>query len=441
MALLYILVGAVMIASSAPAMEKSATFHPVVASAATFVSLLLFGVLVVLTSRETLRKVQTHARFQSRAGRGYIRMVLLHRLLIVATYAAQVYVLRWPQFVYDSLGLRGAPIVDDLLVLGPFVVMLLLSWIPLHQIDNMVGRNDWTFGQYALFQTRHYVAIVIVPWLVFVSGFDLAGLVLHERMQDPNVYWPIAAGMVMVLYISAPVGLRYLWYTCSLPAGELRSRLRGLCDTAKLRCRDILVWRTGAGQLANACIAGIWHRTRYIFLTDRLLRALSPGEVEAVFAHEIGHVKHRHMLYYIWFTANFVLCHTVVEDAISPYVDVAGSAQIPVVFTTAFLYWYVLFGFVSRRQERQADLFAVSAIGSADAFISSLQTINVVNGTRLSKGSWRHFSMANRIHFLQALKLDIDVGLRFRRDLVCIYLLTLLVTATCGGYVLRYHVL
>lgn len=441
MALIYIIVAAVLIASSAPAIERSATFHPLAAAAATLGFVLLYGILVVVTGKEPLRKAKLHAIFEQKAGRGYIRMVLLHRLLIVATYAAQVYLVRWPQFVYDSLALRAVPIADDLLVLSPFLVMLLVSWVPVYQIDRAVHHSDWTFGEYVLFQARHSVAIVILPWFLFVSGFDLAGLVLQERIQDPNVYWPIAAGMVVILYFSAPLGLRYLWYTESLPAGGLRSRLYALCEKAKLRCRDILIWHTGAGQIANACIAGIWHKVRYVFLTDRLLSMLSPGEVEAVFAHELGHVKHRHMLYYIWFTVNFVLFHTVVEDALAPHLDLAGSMQIPVVFATAFLYWYVFFGFVSRRLERQADVFAARAIGSVDAVISSLQTINVVNGSRRSGRSWRHFSMANRIHFLQAMKQDIDVELRFRRDLICIYLLTLLVTATCGAYVLRYYVL
>lgn len=445
LALIYIIIAAVLIACSADTLEASPKFRPVTAGVATLATVALYGLLIVATSRRVLRRVAVHAEFRHEVGRGYYRLISLHRLLMLIIYAAQIYVMRWPQFVYDSVGLRHVPLMDDILVLSPFLGMLVLSWRPMYLADKAVSGQAWNFGQYMVFQIRHYVAIVLVPWLLFVSVFDIAGWATDafwpaaELMAKPYFAWSLATSMVLVLYVTAPLGLRYLWHTESLPKGELRGRLEGLCDRAKLRCRDILVWRTAGGRIANACIAGLWHKTRFIFLTDRLLWCLTPQETEAVFAHEIGHVKHRHMLYYLWFTANYVLFHTVVEDLIGSRLDLDGSMQIPVVFTTAICYWYLLFGFVSRRLEREADVFGVSMIGDGETFISSLEAISIENRARQHRRSWRHFSIANRIHFVRAMKQDIGVGLRFRRDMVCLHLFTLLVTVTCCGCVLARH--
>ena len=45
---------------------------------------------------------------------------------------------------------------------------------------------------------------------------------------------------------------------------------------------------------ANAFLAGVGRRRR-IVLFDTLLATLGPEEVEAVLAHELGHVRHRHV--------------------------------------------------------------------------------------------------------------------------------------------------
>jgi STE24 endopeptidase len=46
---------------------------------------------------------------------------------------------------------------------------------------------------------------------------------------------------------------------------------------------------------ANAYFTGLGRSKRVVFF-DTLLQRLSPGEVEAVLAHELGHFKHKHVL-------------------------------------------------------------------------------------------------------------------------------------------------
>ena len=55
--------------------------------------------------------------------------------------------------------------------------------------------------------------------------------------------------------------------------------------------------------MANAMIVGLVPWLRYVIFTDRLLEEFSEDEIEAVFGHEIGHVRHQHMPYYLGFLA------------------------------------------------------------------------------------------------------------------------------------------
>ena len=54
-------------------------------------------------------------------------------------------------------------------------------------------------------------------------------------------------------------------------------------------------------MMVNACVTGILPRFRYVLLTDALVDSLTPHEIAAVFGHEIGHIAHRHLLYFGFF--------------------------------------------------------------------------------------------------------------------------------------------
>src|SRR5947209_7820072 len=211
-------------------------------------------------------------------------------------------------------------------------------------------------------------------------------------------------------------------------------------------------------------VAGILPYPRYVVLTDRLISELSPEEVEAVFGHEVGHVRHHHMLYYLGFlTASMAVLFLAWEKGsaelqgltrgagpVLAYVgDVLswGSDQfrgaVPVV-ACMLTYIFVVFGFLSRRCERQADVFGCRAVSCRRAdcpgheegaefppggrglcptgirtFIRALEKVALVNGISRDKPgffqSWQHSTIARRVEFLQRVLQDPRVERRFQR--------------------------
>src|SRR5262249_13913583 len=71
-------------------------------------------------------------------------------------------------------------------------------------------------------------------------------------------------------------------------------------------------------------------------------------------------------------------------------------------------YTLLVFGFLSRRCERQADLYGASTV-STDAFINALEKVAAINGIPRDRAgnwllSWQHPTIAQRVEFLQAMR-------------------------------------
>jgi STE24 endopeptidase len=265
----------------------------------------------------------------------------------------------------------------------------------------------------------------------------------------------------MVL-VAAPLFIRLAWPTRPLRDGPLRRRLARVAHRAGFRFTDILVWDTG-GAVLNACVTGIVPGFRYVLLTDSLVDTMTPIEVAAVFGHEIGHVAHRHLLYISLFLAGSLGVLALFEEAVarvwswvahSPWLaSVIAPAVTPIAQETTVLallgvYFWLVFGHLSRRFERQADVFGSKVVSceqpdcpphkdldgesTAEAprgrplplcrtglrtFAEALAIVAQCNGMQLRRRSWRHGSIAGRIGFLERLQREPALERRLQREM------------------------
>jgi len=139
-----------------------------------------------------------------------------------------------------------------------------------------------------------------------------------------------------------------------------------------MRYRNILVWHTHF-NVGNAAVMGLFPRFRYILLSDLLLEHMPDEQIEAVFAHEVGHVIHRHMAWYIVFFLSLMFVAAVVGSLsrLTPAGDwldqlsLGTEAWAMALLTASALGFWLLFGFLSRRFERQADVYAARMLEAA----------------------------------------------------------------------------
>ena len=80
----------------------------------------------------------------------------------------------------------------------------------------------------------------------------------------------------------------------------------------------------------------------------------------------------------------------------------------------------MVFGFLSRRCERQADIFGSRAV-SCQAFIAALEKVASLNGIHRERpgwlSSWQHSTIARRVDFLEKMHADPGLERHFQRRL------------------------
>ncbi len=129
--------------------------------------------------------------------------------------------------------------------------------------------------------------------------------------------------------------------------------------------------------MVNACVTGILPGFRYVLLTDALIESLTPLEIAAVFGHEIGHIAHRHLLYFGFFFMGSLGVLTVLGEIVArcgPWFEqlawltpwtpaiVSEVVQGIALLCVLGLYFWIVFGQLSRRFERQADVFGSKVV-------------------------------------------------------------------------------
>jgi STE24 endopeptidase len=239
------------------------------------------------------------------------------------------------------------------------------------------------------------------------------------------------------MYATVPFLLRLLLGLKPLPDGPLRDRLLASAKRLSFRFNDVLVWDT-RNTIVNGMVTGPLPFLRYVILTDRLVSDLTPDEIEAVFGHEVGHIKHHHLLFYFGFLlASLIVVvglygtltqmlgaafiQTWLKDNLPDLKSWLDSYQMLSALPLLFLlgvYIVVVFGFLSRRCERQADIFGCRTV-SVPIFIDALEKVARLNGIHRERpgwvSSWQHSTIAQRVAFLQRMQADPELEPRFQR--------------------------
>ncbi|MFN3167607.1 MAG: M48 family metallopeptidase [Phycisphaeraceae bacterium] len=358
------------------------------------------------------------------------------------------------------LALPHTVLIDELVVLLPTLMMVLLSWWSYYPVDRRLreaaifrhadeGRPIYpllTRGGYLSMQARHQFGLLLLPLLAVYAWTESMALLGpgHAGWLTPNQAYALTPLGVFGVFVLAPLVIRFVWQTAPLADGEVRERMLAMCRLHRVRVRELLVWRTGGGMV-NAAVTGLVRQVRYILLSDGLLDQMSPRTVEAVMAHEIAHVKCRHIVWMVLvLIASLGLIEFVMgvlfDAALSAYawesMNIVGSAgpawfdlydtsnKALVLVGPTFVLAILIFGWVSRRIERQADVFAARHLAqSADdhkrrydnagqllfdddsihTMVHALQRVAQLNHASVHRPSWRHGSIAWRQAHLRSL--------------------------------------
>ena len=378
----------------------------------------------------------------SKLRQGYALGVRVITVLSLLVYGWIIHSVGWSELVRTNWGLDGVVLFDDVVVFLPFLMIQLLVWWGLFFADRALQIRQGIgvergLGRYLVLKARQSLGLTLPVILWYVLRRDVIRR-LVPSWEASEMAEPIEMAVIgLVVLAMSPLFVRLAWPTYSLPPGALRRRLERAAERVGFRFTDILVWDTGQ-MMVNACVTGILPRFRYVLLSDALLDSLTPIESTAVFGHEIGHVAHRHFLYFAFFFMGSIGLLSVFGDLITlvlPIVSESSWLGGGVLSIALGLYFWFVFGHLSRRFERQADVFGSKVVSCETAdcpphtdldnelaplptaarkpglcpvgiriFADALTDVAQFNGLDRRKRSWRHGSIASRIAFLEALE-------------------------------------
>jgi STE24 endopeptidase len=188
------------------------------------------------------------------------------------------------------------------------------------------------------------------------------------------------------------------WFNKLTPLadGELRTQLLALADRTGFRARTIQVM-DGSKRSAhsNAFFTG-FGRFRRIVLYDTLVAQLTPAELAAVLAHEIGHYKRGHVPKMLAVAAGLQLAGFALVAWLArsawfnaafgfPADDLAPTFLMFGLLGGLVTFWLSpLFNLMSRKHEYEADAFAQQAVGDAAPVVSALRKLAQKNLSNLT---------------------------------------------------------
>ena len=162
------------------------------------------------------------------------------------------------------------------------------------RIEERFGFNKMTF--------KLWLADLLKSTLVgVVIGLPIVALILWLMGSAGSLWWLWAWGtwmgfnlLVLVLYptVIAPLFNKFK----PLDDETLKARVTALMQRCGFAAKGLFVMDGSKRSAhANAYFTGFGAAKRVVFY-DTLLKQLSPAEVDAVLAHELGHFKHKHII-------------------------------------------------------------------------------------------------------------------------------------------------
>ncbi len=457
-------------------------------------AILVAGLVVIVSLMIAWSRLVVSGRQRDpyRATRRFQHAILLARVALVAWYGYCLHQFDFGSWMDSMLGGAHAwGVTVPALLLGTLPVYVAFAglWLATYPVELMTRERNHltnyddgipvrgypTFRSYASNNFRLQILFMIVPVVAVmalrdvvavackVSGIALSEVRIGDRLVGPALEVAVLIGTVLAIFVLSPFLLRWVLKAKPLPPGALRTRLESMSAQLGVKCRDILLWHTDY-TLGNAAVMGIVPQFRYILLTDLLVDTLNERQIEAVFAHEAGHVRHRHMLWYVVFFGVFMLALYGPVDTLTRAVhDAFASMPVPIELIVGIggvAVFIVLFGMLSRLFERQADLYAARAmeltsvpnsraltplqvaVGATGAmtFAGALRRVAEVNhmpADRLPRrrGIWtpmsflletaqnfQHPSIPDRIDHVMQLSIDPDDTVRFDRRVILVML-------------------
>ena len=324
---------------------------------------------------------------------GNVSTLFESALILVLTFGGG---LQWMQEVSSAWFAPGVMRGVALLVmLGAMssVLDLPFAWYRTFGIEQRFGFNKMTPRMFVADTLKNAV-------LAAVLGVPLIACILWV-MESAGSLWWLYAWLVWITFNLLVLTIYPVWIAplfnkfAPLDDVQLKERIERLLERCGFTAQGLMVMDgSRRSSHGNAYFTGFGKSKRIVFF-DTLLARLTPSEVEAVLAHELGHFKLRHVIKRIaWiFTASLAFLWLLAQLMSEAWFFAGLNVQTQSTAMALVLFFIVvpqfvfllhpLTSFYSRKHEFEADNYAAQHASVAD-LISALVKLYKDNAATLT---------------------------------------------------------
>jgi len=243
-------------------------------------------------------------------------------------------------------------------------------------IEARFGFNRMSLGLFFADLVKQSLIGLVIGAPVILAVLWLMGAMGSYWWLYVWLFWCIFNLLILFIY---PTWIAPLFNKFSpLADGEMKTRIEALLVRCGFRSSGLFVMDgSKRSSHGNAYFTGFGNNKRIVFF-DTLLERLTPGEVEGVLAHELGHFRKHHVIQRIVLmfaiSLGFLWLLGELIDAPWFYAGLGVPAQNTALALILFFLVIPVFtfplsplgGYLSRRNEFEADAYAAANACAAD---------------------------------------------------------------------------
>lgn len=290
------------------------------------------------------------------------------------------------------------PVVTGLVYIGVLVFAKSVLSLPFSIYSTFVIEERFGFNKTTW---RTYLTDLLKTLFlsILLGGPLLAGILAFFEYAGPLAWlycWIAVALYMIIVQFVAPAWIMPLFYKFTpVDEGELKKAIMSYARSVKYPLANVFVIDgSRRSEKSNAFFTGFGKNKR-IALFDTLVERHTVAELVAVLAHEIGHFKKKHIIVGLvigflqaglmfWLLSLFLSyqglfdAFYVKESSVYGGIVFFGMLYSPLAFFLGLAVQAV-----SRKNEYEADRFAVETTGDADSMTDALKKLSAHNMSNL----------------------------------------------------------
>lgn len=318
-------------------------------------------------------------------------------------------------------------ILTGILFIGTLGVIKFLLNLPFSIYSTFVIEEKYDFNK-TTWKT-FILDIIKGAFLSIILGVPLlAGiLAIFQYLGDSAwlVGWATVTVFTLIIQYVAPRWIMPMFNKFNpLSKNELYDKIKAYFNSVDYSVSGVYVMDgSRRSKKSNAFFTGFGKNKR-IVLFDTLIDNHSNEEILSILAHEVGHYKKKHILKntvisichtgFVFFLLSIFLAHPGLFEAF--YMDhmsvYAGLLFFGMLYAPIELFLSLLLNLFSRKNEYEADKYAVKTRNDKESLIKALKKLTVHNLSNLSPHPfyvflyYSHPPVLERIHVIRQLRLS-----------------------------------